>query len=1077
MRPGFRKALGLSWLWFGATALSAATLTVQTNRLGSTPDILGYNSGHFFTGSNTRDWWRYSGVNGARVFMSPSEIEPSDDVAPVGDGVTNSTSFLERRAAMRTNQFNSSFINWGSFSNRYESNDLYPNNHILPNYTIGELRKLGVRVCAQITASQSRLPIAGTNDWPNMWELWQHYYAQAFYLARVFDVDRYQMYNEPNHPNANGLTITNHLLRLQLVSDAIQLAVADVNALYGKSLTPKLLAPVTAGSADSSYPGWGESVVTNRHRTFLGQVDPAFSLIQVYDYHQYGSAPSGFGGDLANLNGFLTADMTPEPRYPTAISEFNTRTGADYDSMIETLDTPGEYARFGSIVVNLLANGCRELYCFKFSQTSATGNYPVQKNAMHFVDNTNAPYQVGGITRGGEVWRLVNKAFTAGRDRLNVIKGTGATSLDVQASYDPIARRFYLFSVNNTAAPVSLDLDLTALGVAPGNKVLLEEVSETTYGAGRLWTGLPANRIISATQNSNTVWLLTVCSNTPQTEVTVTAAEDADVRDGVNKAVNFGTSSTLTARNDPVDPANRSVAFVKFQLPTNTLARLELAVLSLQAASATLNTAAQAHVYGLSNNSWSAATLTWNNAPNLRDNVPAGPKIANGFVEGQGTNLFILGQVVATSTNAGEKLLDVTDYLRRQTNAFVSFLISQDPRWDVTLPSLAPGDTQPDGVKILSLESGNGPRLQLVFNQAANLAPSALNDTAATTQDVAVVINVLTNDSDPDGGTLSIQSFSQGANGSVSNNGNGTLTFTPKPGFSGLDNFTYTISDGQGGTGSATVNVTVAPAGGSSAQVWTNLPARAEAFVRGGANAAIDQDEIATGYIIVKYNPSPFDTARKAYFQFDLAGLNLNLNTQAVFTVITHTQTFQHRAQLWGLNQAYPAFSANVTWNNAQANDTASNDLLLTGPFTAATIGSSVLIPNTASTPRSFTLPRLGDFVLGNRVTLVLAGVVDALDDAGGLRLARTNAALSVLVTPPAPTPPIIEGITNNGDNTITVRFLGGPGETYRVLAATNLAAGGWVSLSTNLAGPDGRWSFTDGVTNQSMRFFRAVAP
>ena len=34
----------------------SATLTVQTNRLGPTPEILGYNSGHFFPGSNTREF-------------------------------------------------------------------------------------------------------------------------------------------------------------------------------------------------------------------------------------------------------------------------------------------------------------------------------------------------------------------------------------------------------------------------------------------------------------------------------------------------------------------------------------------------------------------------------------------------------------------------------------------------------------------------------------------------------------------------------------------------------------------------------------------------------------------------------------------------------------------------------------------------------------------------------------------------------------------------------------------------------------------------------------------------------------
>ena len=150
--------------------------------------------------------------------------------------------FLARRAAIRTNQFNPAFINWSVFNNSYENTDLAGNNHIKVNFALGELRKLGVETVAQITASQSRLPISNDTDWPSIWELWQHYYAQAFYLARFFDVHRFQMYNEPNHSPV--VPTDQFLLRLRLASDAVQLAVADVNALYGKSLVAKMLATV-----------------------------------------------------------------------------------------------------------------------------------------------------------------------------------------------------------------------------------------------------------------------------------------------------------------------------------------------------------------------------------------------------------------------------------------------------------------------------------------------------------------------------------------------------------------------------------------------------------------------------------------------------------------------------------------------------------------------------------------------------------------------------------------------------------------------------------------------------------------
>ena len=68
---------------------------------------------------------------------------------------------------------------------------------------------------------------------------------------------------------------------------------------------------------------------------------------------------------------------------------------------------------------------------------------------------------------------------------------------------------------------------------------------------------------------------------------------------------------------------------------------------------------------------------------------------------------------------------------------------------------------------------------------------------------------MLANDTDVDGDILAIDSFTQGANGTVSDNGDGTLTYTPSGVTTGDDSFTYTVSDGNGGTDTATVNVNV----------------------------------------------------------------------------------------------------------------------------------------------------------------------------------------------------------------------------------------------------------------------------
>jgi len=88
-------------------------------------------------------------------------------------------------------------------------------------------------------------------------------------------------------------------------------------------------------------------------------------------------------------------------------------------------------------------------------------------------------------------------------------------------------------------------------------------------------------------------------------------------------------------------------------------------------------------------------------------------------------------------------------------------------------------------------------------------APTANNDSATTDEDTPIDINVLANDTEPDGDTLSVDSVTQGANGAVSINPNKTVHYAPNLNFFGSDSFTYTIDDGHGGQSTATVNVTV----------------------------------------------------------------------------------------------------------------------------------------------------------------------------------------------------------------------------------------------------------------------------
>ncbi|WP_310622361.1 tandem-95 repeat protein [Flexibacterium corallicola] len=90
--------------------------------------------------------------------------------------------------------------------------------------------------------------------------------------------------------------------------------------------------------------------------------------------------------------------------------------------------------------------------------------------------------------------------------------------------------------------------------------------------------------------------------------------------------------------------------------------------------------------------------------------------------------------------------------------------------------------------------------------------PLAIDDSASVAQGGTVTINALNNDSDVDDNqTLSISQITQGKSGAVAINGDGRIAYTPTSKFTGTDSFTYTVSDGNGGTDTATVTVEVLP--------------------------------------------------------------------------------------------------------------------------------------------------------------------------------------------------------------------------------------------------------------------------
>ncbi len=76
-------------------------------------------------------------------------------------------------------------------------------------------------------------------------------------------------------------------------------------------------------------------------------------------------------------------------------------------------------------------------------------------------------------------------------------------------------------------------------------------------------------------------------------------------------------------------------------------------------------------------------------------------------------------------------------------------------------------------------------------------APRAENDDVITAKETPVTIAVLANDTDPDGGTLTVTAVSKPVRGQAVINPDQTVTYTPEANFVGLDSFTYDVSNGE----------------------------------------------------------------------------------------------------------------------------------------------------------------------------------------------------------------------------------------------------------------------------------------
>ena len=188
-----------------------------------------------------------------------------------------------------------------------------------------------------------------------------------------------------------------------------------------------------------------------------------------------------------------------------------------------------------------------------------------------------------------------------------------------------------------------------------------------------------------------------------------------------------------------------------------------------------------------------------------------------------------------------------------------------------------------------------------------NTAPTANDDSATTQVGAAVWIDVLDNDTDPEGDPLEIEVLSPASNGSVVQDSGG-VEYTPDPGFVGVDTFDYLVGDDGGLTDGATVTVEVICVGG--------LQLLSEAYTGGPGSASSRGPQVSADGTFVVFE-SDAD---------DLAPGDTN-GTTDVYLADRSTGEVERVSMGWDGSEpdgvaSYPVISADGAWVAYQSNAT-----------------------------------------------------------------------------------------------------------------------------------------------------------
>ncbi|UVE18757.1 retention module-containing protein [Pseudomonas sp. LS44] len=402
--------------------------------------------------------------------------------------------------------------------------------------------------------------------------------------------------------------------------------------------------------------------------------------------------------------------------------------------------------------------------------------------------------------------------------------------------------------------------------------------------------------------------------------------------------------------------------------------------------------------------------------------------------------------------------------------------------WDLTPGELASGVNLPNHTGYIT-----GP-YQITLQDTVGVITSPTGQMILPAREDAPVTiaanRLLANDTDIDGGTLSIATVQNAQHGSVALV-NGNVVFTPASNYHGPASFTYTVSDGRGGFDTATVNFVIQPVSDPTLTTPDVDSGLEDDGVIGGnllendsdVDAALSVSQFSvngTNYVIaagasqtvVLANVGSLTIASNGDYSFTPAA-NYNGNVPVVTYTATDgssSATSTLTLSVTSVNDAPAAFSASTSTGE----NTALNSNVPIATDIDGTIASYHLVTDLSNGNGSLTFNSDGTYTfnpgsdfddLAEGASRDVSFTYTAIDDSGEAS-APATITIKVTGTNDAPLATATSSTAVEDGETVNGQLLASDADDGAVLSfALNQAAPAGFSLS-----PDGSWTFDPSV-------------